>query len=132
MYILSFQGDNKAATLWKKGCPNYDKLKQLFTPNFETNKMKRTHLKIINQTKQPLKFYTNYTPNNVSFVITAIYAIFFSQIDQTIQNFTKVIWAQKLLFFSYVFSTTKQPHRGRKQMETPKSSTFRRISYKMV
>ena len=33
MYILSFQGDSKAVALWKKGCPNYDKLKQLFAPN---------------------------------------------------------------------------------------------------
>ena len=30
---MSFQGDNKAVALWKKGCPNYDKLKQLFAPN---------------------------------------------------------------------------------------------------
>ena len=33
MYILSFQGDSKAIALQKKGCPNYDKLKQLFAPN---------------------------------------------------------------------------------------------------
>ena len=89
MYILSFQGDNKAAALWKKGCPNYDKLKQLFAPNFETNKMKRTHLKIINQTKQPLKFYTNYTPNNVSFVITAIYVIFFPKLIKRYKTLLK-------------------------------------------
>ena len=36
MYILSFQGDSKAATIRKKGCPNYDKLKQLFAPNTAT------------------------------------------------------------------------------------------------
>ena len=89
MYILSFQGDNKAAALWKKGCPNYDKLKQLFAPNFETNKMKRTHLKIMNQTKQSLKFYTNYTPNNVSFVITAIYVIFFPKLIKRYKTLLK-------------------------------------------
>ena len=79
----------------------------------------------MNQTKQPLKFYTNYTPNNVSsftynrnaeMILKSLIFIpsnepnllsKFSQIDQTIQNSTKVIWAQKLLFFSYVFSTTK-------------------------
>ena len=33
MYILSFQGDSKAIALQKKGCHNYDKLKQLFAPN---------------------------------------------------------------------------------------------------
>ena len=33
MYILSFQGDPKALALRKKGCPNYDKLRQLFAPN---------------------------------------------------------------------------------------------------
>ena len=33
MYILSFQGDSKVIALQKKGCPNYDKLKQLFAPN---------------------------------------------------------------------------------------------------
>ena len=39
MYILSFQGDNKAATLQKKGCLNYDKLKQLFVPNTATSSL---------------------------------------------------------------------------------------------
>ena len=33
MYILSFQEDSKAPTLRKKGCPNYDKMRQLFAPN---------------------------------------------------------------------------------------------------
>ena len=37
MYILSFQGDSKAVALRKKGCPNYDNLKQLFTPNTATS-----------------------------------------------------------------------------------------------
>ncbi|KAL4644241.1 hypothetical protein ACB092_02G150300 [Castanea dentata] len=36
MYILSFQEDNKAAALRNKGCPNYDKLKQIFAPNTVT------------------------------------------------------------------------------------------------
>ena len=36
MYILSFQGDPKAPTLRKKGCPNYDKLRQLFALNTAT------------------------------------------------------------------------------------------------
>ena len=39
MYILSFQGDNKAAALRKKECPNYDKLKQLFSPNTVTGSL---------------------------------------------------------------------------------------------
>jgi len=33
MYILSFQVDHKANALRKSGCPNYDKLWQLFAPN---------------------------------------------------------------------------------------------------
>ena len=39
MYILSFQGDNKAAALRKKGCPDYEKLKQLFAPNTATGSL---------------------------------------------------------------------------------------------
>ena len=39
MYILSFQGDNKAAALRKKGCPNYEKLKQLFALNTATSSL---------------------------------------------------------------------------------------------
>ena len=39
MYILSFQGDPKAPVLGKKGCPNYDKLRQLFTPNTATDSL---------------------------------------------------------------------------------------------
>ena len=39
MYILSFQGDNKAAALRKKGCPNYEKLKQLFALNTATGSL---------------------------------------------------------------------------------------------
>ena len=39
MYILSFQGDSKAVALRKKGCPNYDKLKQLFAPNTATGSL---------------------------------------------------------------------------------------------
>ena len=37
LYILSFQGDSKVATLWTKRCPDYDKLKQLFAPNTATD-----------------------------------------------------------------------------------------------
>ena len=37
MYILSFQGDPKALALWKKWCPNYDKLRQLFALNTATS-----------------------------------------------------------------------------------------------
>ena len=39
MYILSFQEDSKAVALWKKGCPNYDKPKQLFAPNTATGSL---------------------------------------------------------------------------------------------
>ena len=39
MYILSFQGDPKAPALRKKGCPNYDKLRQLFAPNTTTDSL---------------------------------------------------------------------------------------------
>ena len=31
--FTSFQGDPKAPLPWKKGCPHYDKLRQLFAPN---------------------------------------------------------------------------------------------------
>ena len=37
MYILSFQVDHKANALRKSGCPNYDKLWQLFAPNATTS-----------------------------------------------------------------------------------------------
>ena len=39
LYILSFQGDSKVATLWTKRCPDYDKLKQLFAPNTATGSL---------------------------------------------------------------------------------------------
>ncbi|KAK9984423.1 hypothetical protein SO802_033948 [Lithocarpus litseifolius] len=39
MYILSFQEDSKAAALRKKGCPNYEKLKQLFALNTATSSL---------------------------------------------------------------------------------------------
>ena len=37
--ILSFQGNNKAAALRKKGCPDYEKLKQLFALNTATGSL---------------------------------------------------------------------------------------------
>ena len=37
---MSFQGDNKAAALRKKGCPDYEKLKQLFALNTATGSLK--------------------------------------------------------------------------------------------
>ena len=39
MYMLSFQGDNKAAALRKKMCPDYEKLKQLFALNTATGSL---------------------------------------------------------------------------------------------
>ena len=36
---MSFQGDNKAAALRKKGCPDYEKLKQLFALNTATGSL---------------------------------------------------------------------------------------------
>ena len=36
---MSFQGDNKAAALQKKGCPDYEKLKQLFALNTATGSL---------------------------------------------------------------------------------------------
>ena len=39
MYILSFQRDPKATALRKKGCPNYDKLRQLFALNIATGSL---------------------------------------------------------------------------------------------
>ncbi|KAM3695959.1 hypothetical protein ACJW31_06G002000 [Castanea mollissima] len=35
----SEEGDSMVAALQKKGCPNYDKLKQLFAPNIATNSL---------------------------------------------------------------------------------------------
>ncbi|KAK9986957.1 hypothetical protein SO802_031908 [Lithocarpus litseifolius] len=37
--FLPKQEDSKAVALWKKGCPNYDKLKQLFAPNTTTDSL---------------------------------------------------------------------------------------------
>ena len=39
MYILSFQRNNKAIALRKKGCPDYEKLKQLFALNTATGSL---------------------------------------------------------------------------------------------
>ena len=36
---MSFQGDNKATALRKKGCPDYEKLKQLFALNTATGSL---------------------------------------------------------------------------------------------
>ena len=36
---MSFQGDNKAAALRKKGCSDYEKLKQLFALNTATDSL---------------------------------------------------------------------------------------------
>ena len=36
---MSFQGDNKAATLRKKGCLDYEKLKRLFALNTATSSL---------------------------------------------------------------------------------------------